>query len=152
MPTTGPALQCSIHPLGALSPHKYVVVCAHYRGQWLLSRHRERDTWETQGGHIEPGDTALDAARRELYEESGVTDAEIIPVCDYCGFTDRGHANGVVFLAIVHALGDLPESEMAETRLFDALPENLTYPTVSPRLYQEVANVLNALKPPEGPP
>ena len=152
MPTTGPALQCSIHPLGALSPHKYVVVCAHYRGQWLLSRHRERDTWETQGGHIEPGEPPMQAARRELYEESGATDADIIPVCDYCGFTDRGHANGVVFLAIVHALGDLPESEMAETRLFDALPENLTYPTVSPRLYQEVANVLNALKPPEGPP
>jgi len=146
MSTQGPALRCSIHPLNTLAPYKYVVVCACYRGQWLLSRHRERDTWETQGGHIEPGETPVMAARRELYEESGVQDAEIIPVCDYCGFTDRGHANGVVFLAVVHAMGELPQSEMAEVRLFDALPENLTYPNVSPRLYQEAARLL------EGPP
>ena len=152
MPTTGPALRCSVHPLGTLTALKYVVVCASYRGQWLLSRHRERDTWETQGGHIEPGETPMQAARRELYEESGVTDAEVIPVCDYCGFTDTRHANGVVFLAIVNAPGTLPESEMAEVRLFDDLPVNLTYPNVSPRLYREAANVLNALKPPEGPP
>ena len=146
MSTQGPALRCSIHPLNTLAPYKYVVVCACYRGQWLLSRHRERDTWETQGGHIEPGETPVMAARRELYEESGVQDAEIIPVCDYCGFTDRGHANGVVFLAVVHAMGELPQSEMAEVRLFDALTENLTYPNVSPRLYQEAARLL------EGPP
>ena len=144
MSTQGPALRCSIHPLNTLTPYKYVVVCACYRGQWLLSRHRERDTWETQGGHIEPGETPVMAARRELYEESGVQDAEIIPVCDYCGFTDRGHANGVVFLAVVHAMGELPQSEMAEVRLFDALPENLTYPNVSPRLYQEAARLLDS--------
>ena len=144
MSTQGPALRCSIHPLNTLAPYKYVVVCACYRGQWLLSRHRERDTWETQGGHIEPGETPVMAARRELYEESGVQDAEIIPVCDYCGFTDRGHANGVVFLAVVHEMGELPQSEMAEVRLFDALPENLTYPNVSPRLYQEAARLLDS--------
>ena len=148
MATTGPALQCSVHPLGTLSPHKYVVICANYRGQWLLSRHRDRDTWETQGGHIEPGETPMQAAVRELYEESGVTDAEVIPVCDYCGFTDTRSANGVVFLAVVHALGELPESEMAEVRLFDQLPDNLTYPNVSPRLYYEAAKHL----PPDSPP
>ena len=148
MSTQGPALRCSIHPLGTLSPHKYVVVCANYRGQWLLSRHRERDTWETQGGHIEPGETPMQAAVRELYEEIGVQDAQVIPICDYCGFTDRGHANGVVFLAIVNALGMLPDSEMAEVRLFDQFPDNLTYPNVSPHLYQEAAKHLPPASPP----
>ncbi len=142
MSTQGPSLRCTIHPLGSLIPHKYVVVCANYKGQWLLSRHRDRDTWETQGGHIEPGETPLQAAVRELYEESGVKDAEVIPVCDYHGYTDTRASNGVVFLAIVHELSELPESEMAEVRLFDALPDNLTYPNVSPRLYQEAAKLL----------
>ena len=142
MSTQGPALHCTIHPPDTLAPYKYVVVCAYYRGQWLMSRHRARDTWETQGGHIEPGETPLQTARRELYEESGVTDAEVIPVCDYNGYTDKGSANGVVFLAVVNRLGTLPESEMAEVRLFDDLPENLTYPNVSPRLYQEAAKRL----------
>jgi len=145
MSTQGPALHCTIHPLNTLAPYKYVVVCACYQGQWLLSRHRERDTWETQGGHIEPGETPMMAARRELYEESGVTDAEIIPVCDYCGFTDRSSANGVVFLAVVNAPGELPASEMAETRLFPELPENLTYPNVSPLLYARARQMLERL-------
>lgn len=145
MSTQGPALRCSIHPLNTLAPYKYVVVCACYQGQWLLSRHRERDTWETQGGHIEPGETPMMAAAHELYEESGVTDAKLYPVCDYCGFTDRGSANGVVFLADVNTPGKLPESEMAETRLFSSLPDNLTYPNVSPCLYEEARRLLESL-------
>ena len=102
----------------------------------MLSRHKMRDTWETQGGHIEAGETPMDAARRELYEESGVTDATIYPVCDYLGYVSNGSANGAVFLADVHALGELPESEMAEIGLFDTFPDKLTYPNVMPRLFE----------------
>lgn len=134
-------LQCTIHPLSSLDHYKYVVVCSRYNGKWLLSRHKKRDTWETQGGHIEAGETPLQAAQRELYEESGVVDASFYPVCDYYGYDPRSHSNGVVFLADIHTLGALPESEMKEVRLFDTLPENLTYPNVSPRLYTEAATL-----------
>ena len=44
-------------------------------------------------------------------------------------------ATGRVFHAEIHELGPLPESEMAEVRLFDGLPENLTYPAITPELY-----------------
>ena len=141
------ALQCNVHPLGALREYKYVVVCSRYQGQWLLSRHKKRDTWETQGGHIEPGETPAETARRELYEESGATDAEIVPVCDYYGYDQHGHANGMVFLAVIHRLGDLPESEMKETRLFSQLPDQLTYPDVTPRLMDEAHRVWMAMTP-----
>ena len=107
-----------------------------YARKLLLSRHKQRDTWETQGGHIEDGETPFQAAKRELYEESGVTDAELIYLYDYLGYTSKGHANGAVFLAIVNELGELPESEMAEVCLFDLLPDNLTYPFVTPLLFQ----------------
>jgi 8-oxo-dGTP diphosphatase len=131
------SLRCLVYPLGTLKEYKYVVVCTRYEGKWLLSRHKKRDTWETQGGHIEQGETPLDAAQRELYEESGVSDAEIIPVCDYYGYDDNGHSNGVVFLAKVHSLGTLPESEMERVQAFAQLPENLTYPSVTPVLMAE---------------
>ena len=65
-------LQCVISPLSTLSTYKYVVICSRYKGKWLLSRHKKRDTWETQGGHIEPGETPEQAARRELREETGL--------------------------------------------------------------------------------
>jgi 8-oxo-dGTP diphosphatase len=136
------ALQCTIHPLGTLKTYKYVVVCSNYKGKWLLSRHRKRETWETQGGHIEAGETPADTARRELYEESGVMDAVVYPVCDYYGYDSTGHANGMVFLAIIHHLGKLPESEMSEIEMFAQLPENLTYPQVTPLLIAEAAKML----------
>ena len=138
-------LQCYIHPFGTLNPVKYVVVCTFFEGRILLSRHRERASWETQGGHIEPGETAEEAARRELYEESGVREAKLYPVCDYLGVNPPRQAGGTVFLAMAEEPGCLPDSEMAETRLFDALPENLTYPHVTPRLFAEAEKYLKSL-------
>ena len=128
---------CKTHPPGTLGGLKYVVVLSRCGGRILLSRHRARTTWETQGGHVEPGETPMEAARRELYEESGAVRYDIRALCDYWAgdeVTGEG-ATGRVFHAEIHELGPLPESEMAEVRLFDGLPENLTYPAITPELY-----------------
>lgn len=130
-------LKCRIYPFNSSESYVFVVVCSRYQGKWVLSRHRKRDTWETQGGHIESGETPMEAARRELFEESGILDADIYPVCDYQGYDDEGSAMGAVFLAVVHELGTMPESEMQEIRTFEILPENLTYPMVTPVLMAE---------------
>lgn len=128
-------LFCNIHPLGTLKTYKYVVVLSRENGEILLSRRRDRTTWETQGGHVEPGETPMDAARRELYEESGTLQYEISPLCDYFGYDDESSSNGMVFFAEIKSRGPLPQSEMAEVRAFSALPQNLTYPNVTPALF-----------------
>ena len=138
-------LKCRIFPLNYLPSYKYTVICANYKGQWILSRHKKRDTWETQGGHIEEGETPLEAAKRELFEESGIRDADVYPVCDYWGFNPFRCSNGMVFLAVVHSIGEMPESEMQEIGMFEELPENLTYPQTSPVLYREAEKLLKSL-------
>lgn len=35
-------------------------------------------SWSLPKGHIDPGENALEAARREIYEESGVRDLELV--------------------------------------------------------------------------
>ncbi len=130
-------LECTVHPYGSLGNYMFVVVVAEYEGRLLLSRHKKRDTWETQGGHVEAGETPMDAARRELAEESGAVKFDIFPVCDYYGYNKYGSANGAVFRAEIYEMGELPESEMAETRLFDEIPDGLTYPNVTPKLIEE---------------
>ena len=118
---------------------KYAVICPRYQGQWILVRHKDRSTWEIPGGHIEPGETALEAAHRELWEETGATDADIRPVCVYA--VSR---HGMLCFAEVHSIGSIPEeSEIAEIRLFDHLPENLTYPAIHPHLFDKVQGWLN---------
>ena len=139
-------LQCRIHPFGTLPELKFVVICARFEGQWLMSKHKKRDTWETQGGHIEAGESPLEAARRELYEESGIRDADVYPVCDYLGYNRFRSANGMVFLAVVNSVGELPESEMQGIGIFTELPENLTYPQTSPVLFREAEKLLQILQ------
>ena len=121
------------YPLGSFERYPYVVILSRMDGQFLLSRHKQRMTWEFQGGHIEPGETPMQAAKRELFEESGAVKFDIEPLCDYWAGSEDGKtgACGVVFTAQIQTLGPLPESEMAETRRFDVLPENLTYPAIT---------------------
>ena len=121
------------YPLGSFERYKYVVILSRMNGGFLLSRHKQRTTWEFQGGKIEPGETPMQAARRELFEESGAVEYEIKPLCDYwAGSEDeQSGACGVVFTVEIHELGDLPESEMAEVRHFELLPENMTYPEIT---------------------
>ena len=139
-------LKCRIYPIGYLERYKFTVICTYFDGKWVLSKHKNRDTWETQGGHIEQGETPMECARRELFEESGISDADIYPVCDYWGFNSQSSSNGMVFLAVVHSLGELPDSEIKEIKMFDALPAELTYPQVSPKLFAEAEKMLCTMK------
>ncbi len=129
---------CKTYPLGTLPHYKYVVVLSFHRGRILLSRHKKRNTWETQGGHIEAGETSEAAARRELYEESGAQVYTLQPIFDYLVMdeSDGSCAGGQVFYAEVERLSNLPDSEMAEIGFFDMLPEELTYPQITPVLFQ----------------
>lgn len=127
-----------VFPANTFPVYKYVVTFSRWQGQWLFSRHKGRTTWETQGGHVEMGKTTEEAARRELWEESGATSFSIRHVCDYWAGDVQSSAVGAVFLAEIETLGPLPESEMAEIRLFDGLPDDLTYPGITPELFREI--------------
>lgn len=131
---------CRTCAVGELKLYRYVVVLSDFNGKILLSRHKDRTTWETQGGHIEQGETPMDAAKRELYEESGAVEFDIKPLCDYWAGDEKTMqgANGMVFTAHIYKLGMIPESEMEEVGEFDELPQNLTYPAITPVLFERM--------------
>lgn len=128
---------------------QYAVIVARMEGRWVFCRHRERSTLECPGGHREPGESALDAARRELYEETGAADFTLKPLCVYSVERDGGGESfGLLCRAEILALGPLPKNfEMAEVRLLDVLPprEGWTYPDIQPRLLERAG----ACAPPE---
>lgn len=123
-------------PAGARQ--KYAVIIAKHEGKLLWCRHKDRDTWEVPGGHIEPGETAIEAAARELQEETGATDFTIAPVCWYrLHFNDGGLGSiSLLCAAEVHAMGEL-HSEIAEICTFEGVPTDLTYPDIQPYLLAE---------------
>lgn len=53
-------------------PAAYVLVALWRADRLLLVRVRDRDCWELPGGGVEPGESADEAAVRELREETGM--------------------------------------------------------------------------------
>ncbi len=120
-------------------PLTYSVITARHRGQWIMVRHHKRTTWEIPGGHIEPGETADEAASRELMEETGAIDFEIECIATYSVRKNGETGYGRLYFAEVTSIGPVPDtSEIAEIMLMDSLPENLTHPDIQPLLFRRI--------------
>lgn len=124
---------------------KYSIVCSRYQNNWVFVRHRLRETWEMPAGHIEKGESALAAARRELYEETGATHFSLRTVFDYSCEWQGEIKSGRIFFASIQQLGKLPEHEIAEVKLFKVLPRDLTYPDIQNLVFERVKEFSNKI-------
>lgn len=122
---------------------KFAVIISRSGGKWVFCKHRQRDTYEIPGGHREPGETILEAAKRELREETGALEFDLQPVCVY-SVTGRTRAVdseeetfGMLYFARITSLEKELHSEIEQVVLLDTLPENWTYPLIQPLLIRE---------------
>jgi len=123
----------------------YAVISAKYTDSWLYVRHHKRTTWEIPGGHIEKNETADEAARRELMEETGAIDFTLECVSTYSVLKDGKTGYGRLYLAEISKLGPVPDiSEIAEIKMIDSLPENLTHPDIQPHLFTRILEYLGS--------
>lgn len=121
---------------------KFAVIVAKSNGKWVFCKHKERDTYECPGGHREAGENIDDAARRELYEETGAIDYTIRPICVY-SVTAPDNFNGVetfgkLYFADISTFEAELHSEIEKIVLFNELPTKWTYPQIQPLLLKEV--------------
>lgn len=122
---------------------KFAVIAARYGDEWLFCRHTLRETWEIPGGHREPGEDIDDTARRELYEETGVTKFDLQKISVYGVCSDGTISYGMLYYANVRTLGKLPpEMEIGEIMVSAELPDKLTYPLIQPALYEKTLEFL----------
>lgn len=123
---------------------KFVVIAAKYEEKWIFCRHKVRTTWEFPGGHREQGEEIGEAARRELWEETGAVSAELSSVSAYTVENNDGVGYGMLFFADIKELESRPDfSEIGESIFTDTQPDNLTYPDIQPHLLRYVQNWLN---------
>lgn len=123
---------------------KFAVISASYQGKWVFVRHKERKSWEIPGGHREQGEFIIETAKREIFEETGAKVVELIAICDYSMDASFIKKFGRLYFAKIKEIGQLPESEIAEIKLFENLPTNLTYLEIQPQLFEKTMAFLNA--------
>lgn len=117
----------------------YVVIGTRYLDKWVFVRHKLRRTWEIPGGHIEEDETPLEAAQRELQEETGARFFELYEICSYSVLKNGAATSGKLFYAKVTELGELhPGSEIGKIALRVGLPARLTYPEIQPWLFKKI--------------
>ncbi len=123
---------------------KYAIIVSRtLSGKWIYVQHHLRDTWEMPAGHIELGEDPLDAAKRELFEETGALKYEMSEVSDYYTSSVNGKTYGRIYFAVVEELGDLPQSEIARVAFFDVPPKDLTYPDLQFQFFEFVVDVIS---------
>lgn len=137
-------VKVKFHKLNSIENSRliYAVIVTRYKGKWVFVKHKNRETWEIPGGHREANEDINHAASRELVEETGAKDFKIYPVSIYSVLNDGTRSFGQLFYAEVKKFNKLPDFEIGEIKLFNSIPENLTYPLIQPQLFREVINTI----------
>lgn len=120
---------------------KFAVIITKTEGKWVFCKHKERDTYEVPGGHREEGETILETAKRELYEETGAIDFTITHICVYSVIAKDNFNGeetfGMLYYADVKTFEQELHSEIERIMVTDRLVENWTYPDIQPKLLDE---------------
>ena len=122
---------------------KFAVIISRSQGKWVFCKHKDRDTYEIPGGHRESGERIEETAKRELQEETGAVDFDLIPVCVY-SVTGRNRVNetgeetcGMLYFADIRIFEKELHSEIEKILITKDLPEKWTYPEIQPVLMRE---------------
>jgi len=115
----------------------FAVIVSRYNDKWIWCKNKDRGAWEIPGGRREAGESILEAAKRELFEETGAVGFDIVAVCAY-SVKKELETFGMLFFADVTELVVLPESEIERIDFFHDIPDELSFPLIQPKLMQRV--------------
>lgn len=76
-----------------------VIISRTNDGEWVLCKHKERNTFEFPGGHREERETILETAERELFEKTGAIQYDIEKIGIYSNIENKKKSYGMLYYA-----------------------------------------------------
>ena len=141
-------IKVNFYKLNSIEDEKlaFAVIMAKFKDSWIYVKHKERSTWEIPGGHRERNETIEFTAKRELFEETGAKKFDLTPVCIYAVERDENinytESFGQLFYAEINEMDELPQFEIEKIKLFNDIPNELTYPLIQPFLHKKVLDFI----------
>lgn len=110
----------------------FVVTTVYKNGKVLLLRNKHRPFgWELPGGKVEPGEKFYEAARRELYEETGLVVVDLKPIAVVENIFNSPvrtkRQEGVAFYSACNSDINPDTKEIAEYRFFSECPSDMAF-------------------------
>ncbi len=111
-------------------------------GKVFLVRHTYIPGWFMPGGGLKRGETLEQAARREVFEETGAQLGQVTLMGAYTSFLGWKTDHGIVFICRDFKITGQPDGEIAEVRAFslNELPRDL-WPSHRLRLEEFAAGI-----------
>lgn len=118
-----------------------VGVFIHKDGRLLLQRRRDNGCWSDHGGCVEIGEEVEEAAKRELFEETGLIANKLEMIGVYSGkdmMYTYPNGDNVYIIGISYLCEDFTGTPLAETNEtielqwfdIDSLPESISPPVI----------------------
>ena len=124
---------------------KFAIILSMYKNKYVFVKTKKRGTWEMPAGHREPGEDIDVTASRELREETGAKRFTILPINDYSVKTLESFTCGRLFYANIKEFNNLVDKGIEEVKLFDTLPDELSYPKIQPVLFEKILKAKKAM-------
>lgn len=117
-----------------------VIISRTNDGEWVLCKHKEKNTFEFPGGHREKSETILETAKRELFEETGAIQYDIEKIGIYSNIENKKKSYGMLYYADIKKFESIPKgSEIEKIEITESLEGyNWTYPIIQENLIKYI--------------